>query len=323
LLYAGTSALLAAITWIDYVTGYELGLFVFYFIPVGLVAWYGSRNAGLVYSVAAAVCWYFADRFSLHPYSSTILIYWETFMRLVSNFTTAFTLSAIRRHVRRHEDLLHVVSHDLRTPLSAVIGQAQILRRGREEDSFAAARADAILRATTRMNSMIEDLLDSARFESGQLRLELEDFDFAPYVAEFLGRIGPSLEFDRVKVRMPASGAVMVRADPARLERVLLNLLSNALKYCPEGNVRLEVDDRDGWVSITVVDDGPGIRPDDLPHVFTKFYRGRETSSPAGFGLGLYGAKLIVEAHGGHLDAESIPGVETRFRVKLPTPASA
>jgi signal transduction histidine kinase len=318
LLYAGAPALLAAITWIDYVTGYEFGFFVFYFIPVGLVAWYGSRRAGLLYSVAAAVCWYFADRFALHPYSHPAILYWETFMRLVSNFTTAITLSAIREYVRQRQDLLHVVSHDLRTPLGSLIGQAQILLRGRAEDAFAAARAEAILRAADRMNSMIEDLLDGARFESGQLRLELENVDLGPYLAELFSRMRPSLEVDRVKIDMPESGAITVRADPGRLERVLLNLLSNALKYCPEGKVCLEVENRDGWVSITVVDDGPGICPDDLPHLFAKFYRGREGTSRAGLGLGLYGARLIVEAHGGRLDAESAPGTGTRFRVQLP-----
>jgi signal transduction histidine kinase len=239
-------------------------------------------------------------------------------MRLVSNFTTAITLSAIREYVRQRQDLLHVVSHDLRTPLGSLIGQAQILLRGRAEDAFAAARAEAILRAADRMNSMIEDLLDGARFESGQLRLELENVDLGPYLAELFSRMRPSLEVDRVKIDMPESGAITVRADPGRLERVLLNLLSNALKYCPEGKVCLEVENRDGWVSITVVDDGPGICPDDLPHLFAKFYRGREGTSRAGLGLGLYGARLIVEAHGGRLDAESAPGTGTRFRVQLP-----
>jgi signal transduction histidine kinase len=317
-LYAGSAGLLAAITWVDFVTGYDLGLFVFYFIPVGLAAWYGSRAAGLVFAVGAALCWYFADRFALHPYSNALLIYWETFMRLVSNFTTALTLSAIRRHVQEREDLLQIVSHDLRTPLSAVIGQAQILRRHGREDSFAVARADAILHAAGRMDGMIEDLLDDARFESGQLHLKLESIDLAPYLGELLGRMGASLEVDRVEVFMPATGIVTVRADPRRLERVLLNLLSNALKYCPEGKVRLEVASQDGWVSISIVDGGPGINPEDLPHIFKRFYRGRETKSRDGLGLGLYGARMMVQAHGGSVDAESFPGNGTRFRVKLP-----
>lgn len=320
-LYLGLAGLLLAITWIDYVTGYEVGLFVFYFIPVGLAAWYGSRAAGLAFAVASAVCWYLADRLSLHPYSNAFFIYWETFMRLVSYFTTALTLSSIRRRMRERENLLHVVSHDLRAPLTAVIGQAQILRRHAGADSWTAARADDILRAASRMDAMIEDLLDGARLESGGLRLELERVDLASYLRELLGRMGASLDVGRVDVTLPESKGVSVRADPRRLERVLLNLLSNALKYSPEGRVQLEVASHEGWVAISVVDGGTGIPREDLPHLFTRFYRGRRAPAQDGLGLGLYGARLMVEAHGGRITVQSgSPG--TRFRIELPAAPS-
>ena len=317
-LYVGVAGLLAVITWIDYLTGYELGLFVFYFIPVGLAAWYGSRAAGLALAVASAACWYVADRLNLHPYSNALFIYWETFMRLVAYVTTALTLSNIRARMRERESLLHLVSHDLRAPLGAVVGQAQILRRSAGADSWTVARADAILRAASRMDAMIEDLVDAARLESGRLRLELEEVELAAYLGELLARMGASLDVERVDLAMPASERIAVRADPRRLERVLLNLLSNALKYSPEGRVRLEVASRGGWVAISVVDGGPGIRPEDLPHLFQRFYRGRGAPSRDGLGLGLYGARLLVEAHGGRIEVESAPGAETRFRVELP-----
>ena len=108
-LYAGAAALLAGITWIDYATGYEFGFFIFYFFPIALAAWYGSRAAGVAFAVAAGVCWYLSDRLSLHPYSHALLIYWETFIRMVSFLTIALTLSHIRRDLRQREDLLHVV----------------------------------------------------------------------------------------------------------------------------------------------------------------------------------------------------------------------
>jgi len=316
-LYAGVAGLLAVITWIDYATGYELELFVFYFIPVGLAAWYGSRVAGLVLAAASAACWYLADRLSHHPYSNSLFIYWETFMRLVAYVTTALTLSSIRERIQERESLLHVVSHDLRAPLDAVVGQARLLLR-RGADAWTSARVDAILRAASRMDSMIGDLLDAARLESGRLRLELEEVELGPYLGELLPRMGAALDVERVDVALPASERIVVRADPGRLERVLLNLLSNALKYSPEGRVRLEVASRGEWVSICVVDRGPGIRPEDLPHLFQRFYRGRGSPSADGIGLGLYGSRLLVEAHGGRIGVESAPGAETRFRVELP-----
>jgi signal transduction histidine kinase len=316
--YAALAALLGAITWVDYVTGYELGLFIFYFIPVGLAAWYGSQAAGLVFAVASAACWYAADRLALHPYPNALFIYWETFMRLVSYFTTALTLSNIRRHIRQREDLLHVVSHDLRAPLGAVVGQAQILRRRAGEDPFTVARADAILRAASRMDAMIEDLLDGARFDAGRLALKLEQIDLAAFLAELLARMGSSLEVERVEVAASGTERITLCADPRRLERVLLNLLSNALKYCPEGKVRLEVERHGDRVVLSVADDGPGIHPDDLPNLFRRYHRGRGTAPHDGLGLGLYGAKLLVEAHGGRIDVDSTPGAGTRFRVDLP-----
>ena len=320
-LYLALAGLLLAITWIDYITGYEIGLFVFYFIPVGLAAWYGSKAAGLAFALASAICWYLADRLSLHPYSNAFFIYWETFMRLVSYFTTALTLSSIRRRMRERENLLHVVSHDLRAPLAAVAGQAQVLRRHAGADSWTAARADDILRAASRMDAMIEDLLDGARLGSGGLRLELEQVDLASYLAELLTRMRASLDVARVDVTLPESKSVSVTADPRRLERVLLNLLSNALKYSPEGRVQLEVASPGRWVAISVVDGGKGIPPEDLPRLFTRFYRGRRPPAQDGLGLGLYGARLIVEAHGGRITVQSgSPG--TRFRIELPAAKS-
>lgn len=322
-IYAGCTAVLAAITWIDYFTGYELGLFVFYFVPVGLAAWYGSRAAGVAFALASAGCWYFADRLTLHPYSNALLIYWETFMRLVSYFTTALTLSNIRGHIRQREDLLHVVSHDLRAPLAALVGQAQILRRRAAGDAWTAARADAILRAASRMDAMVEDLVDAARFESGGLRLALEKVDLEAYLGELLARMGTSLEVERVRVVLPGSDPITVQVDPRRLERVLLNLLTNALRYAPEGIVWLEVERLDGRVAISVIDEGPGIDAEDARHLFTRYYRGRRAPSLDGVGLGLYGARLLVEAHGGRIAVKSTPGEGATFRVELPAASPA
>jgi signal transduction histidine kinase len=317
-LYVGCAVLLAGITWIDFLSGYELGLFVFYFVPVGLAAWFGSKAWGLAFALASGACWYLADRLALHPYSNALLIYWETFMRLVSYFTTALTLSSIRRQIRQREDILHVVSHDLRAPLAAVVGQAQILRRRAAQDAWTTARADAILRAASRMDAMVEDLVDAARFESGRLRLSLETVEVAPYLDELLGRMGASLDVERVRLCLPAGHRIVVRVDPRRLERVLVNLLSNALKYAPEGTVRLGAESRPGWVVLSVSDDGPGIDAADAGQLFSRYFRGRKAPSRDGVGLGLYGARLLVEAHGGRISVESAPGAGATFRVALP-----
>jgi signal transduction histidine kinase len=318
-LYAGAAALLAAITWIDYVTGYEFGFFIFYFVPVTLAAWYGSRKAGIAFALVVGICWYLSDRLSLHPYSNAWLIYWETFMRTVSFLITAGTLSHIRSFLRQREDLLHVVSHDLRSPLSVLVGQATLLKKRSEGDAFVRARVEAILRSATRMDAMIEDLVDSARKESQQLRLEVGPVDVGAYLSELLDRSAPLFDGKRIRLTLGGAGGLIALADPNRLDRIVMNLVSNALKYSPaESMVELGAAAGGGWVTISVADHGPGIPSEDLPHLFERFYRGQRTAARGGLGIGLYSVRLLVEAHGGTVRVE--PGSQggTTFHVALP-----
>jgi signal transduction histidine kinase len=319
LLYVGAAVLLAAITWVDYVTGYEFGFFIFYFIPVALAAWHGSRNAGVIFALASGVCWYVSDRLSLHPYSNALLIYWETLMRMVSFLTTALTLSHIRGDLRQREDLLHVISHDLRAPLGALVGQATMLRKRVTGDEFATNRAQAVLRCAARMDAMIQDLVDSARNDSHQLRLQPEPIDIAAYLSELIERSAPLLEAGRVRLSVDQAAGMIALADPGRLDRILLNLLTNALKYSPqESAVEVGAAASEGWVTINVTDHGPGIPSADLPHVFDRFYRGQGARARGGLGIGLYSVRLLVEAHGGRVRVT--PGRQggTTFGVALP-----
>jgi signal transduction histidine kinase len=319
LLYGAAAVLLLAVTWIDYVTGYEFGFFIFYFIPVTLAAWYGSRTAGVAFAVASGICWYVSDRLSLHPYSNALLIYWETFMRMVTFLTTAVTLSHIRSDLRQREDLLHVVSHDLRAPLTALVGQAALLGKRSGGDGFVAARVEAILRCASRMDAMLEDLVDSAREASKQLRLQMAPIDVGAHLSELLDRSASLLEVDRVRLVLDEDRGLVARADPNRLDRIVMNLLSNGLKYSPSGSpVELRATARGGWITISVADHGPGIPTEDLPHVFDRFYRGRRTAARGGLGIGLYSVRLLVEAHGGTVRVE--PGQQggTIFHVALP-----
>ena len=101
-----SGAVLLVLCWLDYITGYEFGFFIFYFVPVAIAAWYGGRKEGVAMAVMCGICWYISDRLTHHPYSRPYFIYWETFMRLVSFLTTALTLSRIRDLVLNEEQLL-------------------------------------------------------------------------------------------------------------------------------------------------------------------------------------------------------------------------
>jgi signal transduction histidine kinase len=313
---AAAIASLALITWVDWTTGYELGLLVFYYLPVGMAAWWHSRRAGVVFAFAAGGCWLLADRLSGTPYSHSVYLYWETTMHLVSYLLVALTLSQIRTVLRRQQDLLRVVSHDLRSPLTALIGQAQLLAARAEPGSPAAGRTEAILRAGRRMSSMIDDLVDAARFESRRLVLDLRTVELEPFLGELLRRMSTALPCERVELRLPPKPAAVL-ADPARLERIVVNLLSNALRYSPEP-VQVEVRPAGARVVLAVVDHGPGIAAEDRRHLFERYYRGSASKGTPGVGLGLHSTLLLVRAHGGRIRVEESRGGGATFLVELP-----
>jgi len=174
---------------------------------------------------------------------------------------------------------------------------------------------------------MIEDLVDVTRFESGQLHLELQPVSLPAFLADWLKRMQTALAVERIVIDLPAD-LPAVLADYNRLERIVTNLLSNALKYS-DGPVRVSAAPRDGLVEVSVSDQGRGIHPDDLPHLFERFYRVKGGWKAEGVGLGLYITKLLVEAHavpsadgktrvGGRIWVDSEPGAGSTFHFTLP-----
>ncbi|MBI2953868.1 MAG: PAS domain S-box protein [Chloroflexi bacterium] len=219
------------------------------------------------------------------------------------------------------QDLIRTVSHDLRNPLMVIQGQAQLLARSLERAGLTGAElrsAEAIVTGAKRMNAMIQDLVESARLESGQLDLHMRPVQLNAYVADLLDRARGVLDVGRVKVEIPQD-LPQIAADPDRLERILMNLLSNALKYsAPETQVLIRATRIDTEVTISISDRGVGIAPEDLPHIFERFYRVKGARKAEGLGLGLYITKILVEAHGGRVWVESDVGKGSNFYFTLP-----
>jgi NtrC-family two-component system sensor histidine kinase KinB len=221
-------------------------------------------------------------------------------------------------------DYVALIAHDLRSPLTAVQGQAQTLQRRSQRkgnsDSADVVSLAAIVANTRRMGAMIEDLLESSQLESGALLLRRTSIDLSRLAAEVVARLPTAEERRRIRVLAPAPGP-LVSADAMRIERVLMNLLQNALKYSPaDAPVELEVQQSVDEGVIDVIDHGAGIPVDELPGLFQRFSRvGPGETDPGGFGLGLYIARLIVEAHGGRVWAESAVGTGSRIGFALPS----
>lgn len=236
----------------------------------------------------------------------------------VGTFTDITEFHALQQ---RQTELLHIVSHDLRLPLSVIQGYAQLLAgiiTARQLDGELSAGLSAIVRSVQRMNLMIQDLVDVARLEGKQLMLQCEPVAFDHFLPELLQRVAEILPISRVQVHL-APELPPVWADYARLERVLLNLLSNALKYsAPDTPVEVRAIRQDDEVVITVADQGCGIAAEDLPHIFERFYRVKGERKAEAVGLGLYITKMLTEAHGGRIWARSTVGKGSTFFVALP-----
>ncbi len=226
--------------------------------------------------------------------------------------------------VRAREDVLHVVAHDLRNPLNAVQLQASTLVRRKAEDErrVNARRAvDAIKHSLGAANRLIEDLLDVARVEQGGLLLRTEPHAPGELVKEAVELLTPAAMNASITLEAQADGVpaeLQVDADRDRVVRVLSNLIGNALKFTPRGG-RVQVQSRltDGELLICVADNGPGIGPDELKHVFDRFWQA-DRKRGGGVGLGLAIARSIVEQHGGRIWAESTPGKGATLSFTLP-----
>lgn len=230
--------------------------------------------------------------------------------------------------LRAREDLLAIVSHDLRNPLNVVaMGSTLILRSTLEGDEGQRVRRQAamIQRAAERMTELIGDLLDAASIEAGRLSAALADHEAVPVLREVVDMLAlTASEKSLTLVRDLACDGVVVRCDRPRVMQVLQNLLGNAIKFTPPGGritVRGRVTEGDGpdgarALRCSVEDTGPGIAPEQVPYLFDRYWQASRTSR-AGAGLGLYIAKGIVDAHGGKMWVESTPGVGTTFHFTL------
>ncbi|MBI5445743.1 MAG: PAS domain S-box protein [Deltaproteobacteria bacterium] len=226
----------------------------------------------------------------------------------------------------QREDLLRIVSHDLRSPLVSVGGFAERLRRRFEEvgeEETERKYLGYIADGARQMSAIIENLVESTRLESGQVRLEKEFVELGAFTAGLLERAGDAMDRRRIRLEVPPD-LPPVLADPHQLERILTNLLTNALKYSPaEAPVTLKAEHTGHEVTVSVMDRGPGIVPEELPRLFDKFYRTKETQKAEGLGLGLYITRMLIQAQGGRVWAESERGKGSAFRFTLGLASSA
>lgn len=233
--------------------------------------------------------------------------------------------SEAERAARMKDEFVATLSHELRTPLSAIVGWAAVLRRGVKSPEQMRQAIDTIDRNARLQAQMIDELLDMSRILSGKLRLDVQPLDMVRVIEDAIDTVRPALEAKALRLSTVFGSAGVIQGDPARLQQVVWNLLTNAIKFTPKGG-RITVTYRKvgSHVELAVSDTGQGIPPEFLPHVFDRFrqFDASTTRSKGGLGLGLAIVRHLTEMHGGHVHAYSEgEGRGATFTITLPLTA--
>jgi signal transduction histidine kinase len=222
---------------------------------------------------------------------------------------------------RARENVLAIVSHDLRSPLSAVLLGTEYLKRATAGEAREVAAG--VERSAVQMNRLIDDLLDAVRIEKGQFRVHPAAHDLGAIVGDALLGAQAAARSKGVRLACEGLGRVRLRCDRVRLTQALSNLLGNAVKFSPEGGlVQVTVREAADQIAIEVKDWGPGIPEEEQARVFQRYWQAKDTAHK-GTGLGLFITDSIVRAHGGRVQVVSRPGQGAAFTIMLPRSAES
>lgn len=227
--------------------------------------------------------------------------------------------------IQLRDEFLSISSHELRTPLTPLKMQIQTLARHIEKGTFTTLPEENLKKMVTvadrqvnRLTALVDDLLDVSRISSGKLTLNLEDVDLAQLIKEVFERYQPQIQSAKSELSMKLMNSLVTSVDKLRIEQVLINLLTNALKYAPGSPITVSLAEVGGSAEIKITDKGPGISEADQKRIFGRFERVTNATSQTGLGLGLYIVNQIVNAHGGTIRVESSTGQGSSFIISIP-----
>ncbi len=313
--------LVGIIATIDYFT--EPDILILYLIPIILVDWFAGEKPGVILAIASAIAWFASDVLTTQHDTSDVVPYWNLAVRSAIFLIVTYMLSGLLATRKRHEELMHFIIHDLRSPLTNVLTGLQTLRemRNGKMDESEQEMLDMALISSNRMLTLINSLLDLPRLEHRKMPVERREVSVDELVNNSLAVVALWAAQNRVQIVYEGDPRVTtVIADPDITARVLVNLLSNALKYSPPDStitVRTRLSP-DGMVTFSVTDQGPGIPPEWVDKVFDKYAQVEARKEGASTGLGLTFCQLAVEAQKGRIWIESEVGKGTTVLFTLP-----
>lgn len=243
--------------------------------------------------------------------------------QVVARREAAKLADELREANRAKDEFIAVISHELRTPMTSILGWARLLRLGGLDQETYQDALDSIERSTKAQAKLIEDLLDESRINAGKLRLDMRPVDLGTLCEAAIAMVRPAAEAKPIhlNVQIP-SERIEASGDPMRLQQVISNVLSNAIKFTPEDGTVILLLKREGSEAVVVIrDSGRGVSPELLPHIFERYRQGvdRDGERQGGLGLGLAIARHLIEMHGGTIQAASDgEGKGSTFTIRFP-----
>ncbi len=229
-------------------------------------------------------------------------------------------VAAVREVLDAHDALVSLTSHELKTPLTAIKAMSELLLAYELGEEERREMTEDILKQAERLENLIKEILDASQLDSGRIQVNLKDVDMTEALGEVLNDLETQINGRKLSVKLERR-LPHVKADPAKLRQILVNLISNALKYSPDSSaVMVQATPYENWVRVSIKDHGIGIKKEDRDRLFKKFQRIRDPSNrkTAGTGLGLYIVKGLVELHGGEVEVNSTYGKGSTFSFTLP-----
>jgi signal transduction histidine kinase len=312
-----------AIWLVDISTGPDFGFAIFYLIPIGLASWWLGRSSAVIIALLSTMAWIWADLLA-RPSAVLAASVWNGLTRAAIFLMLALLIDQVRRErvalrsVDAHrEESLALIAHTLRRSAGEIESAIPDLTRAPALSAAERSAIDELHRQSRNFKRFADDVLEVGQLEAGRFRLNRARFDISEFVAALVK------ETDRDRLQLVAeSDPLWVDADPERLRTALEHILNNALRFSPPGStVHVTVGRRDNGVRVLVKDQGVGLARSHLGVIFRKYGRVETaaTKDKIGVGLGLYVARLIVEAQGGTVSASSVGlGLGSTFTLDLP-----
>jgi NtrC-family two-component system sensor histidine kinase KinB len=310
---------------LDYVTGSQIGVSVFYILPVSMAAWFHSRRLGTAVSFGSAAAWFLCDAVTRRVDPGLAITLWNAVVRLGFFVALTFSVAALRRATRRQEEVICFIVHDLRSPLVAT--ELALEELAEEIGPSASAQALDMLETARasgrRMVPLIDSLLEVPRLEQGKLAVRKAQTPVRRLVESAVDHVALWARTSGVEIRVRlAPEPECIWADEQLTTRVLVNLLGNAIKHSPEGStitVGFTVDE-EGADALSVADEGAGIPREWASRVFDKYAQAESWHNGVtlGMGLGLTFCRLAIHAQGGRIRLTSTRGQGTTVTFTLP-----